>query len=249
MNSHKIVAQIYETTDYDLFKFEKTNRKVKNVTKLKNEIEEKGLMYEILVDKNYTIIDGQHRFEALKQLGFPIQFKVIEQAGVNEMISINTTSRNWGEKEYIEHYAKKGIKDYQSLIQLSKDYSIPFATLTRSNLVAGKIKEGTMKLSSFNIANQTLKKYTEFMECVQMKRTSQSSFASFCELSNADNYNHELFLDKAKKLKEKYALNESVSSKNIQLEIYLKANNYGLSESSENFIKYYFTRNKKIELA
>lgn len=69
---HK-VNEIFETTEYDIFKFLKTNRDVKEREDLLKETK-RGFIAPIVVDKNMTIIDGQNRLYHSKKAKVPIKF-------------------------------------------------------------------------------------------------------------------------------------------------------------------------------
>ena len=72
------VNKIYSTMEYDKFKYQIGNREImeNNVKDIIKKIEknEYDTAFPIVVNKNMEIIDGQHRFEALKRLGLPIIF-------------------------------------------------------------------------------------------------------------------------------------------------------------------------------
>lgn len=71
---------IHKSYDYDKFKFVKYNRNIcqKNLAKLIKLNEERGRfhLFPIVVDKELNIIDGQHRYEASKQLSVPIHYVI-----------------------------------------------------------------------------------------------------------------------------------------------------------------------------
>lgn len=72
----KIVNQVNQTNDYNLFKSLKGNRNVNklHVQRLKESFKGDYLMSPIIVNQNYEIIDGQHRFNAAKDLSLPVNF-------------------------------------------------------------------------------------------------------------------------------------------------------------------------------
>ena len=62
--------------NYNMFKFKDGNRDLNyiNVNKMEESLKKHGWVTPIVVDNNYYIIDGQHRFQAAKNLGMPIAF-------------------------------------------------------------------------------------------------------------------------------------------------------------------------------
>lgn len=67
----KVIAKVYQTTNYDKFCFLEDNRAVKQsrVKKIKDSIDDVGYLYQpVLVNEQYQIIDGQGRFNACKEM-------------------------------------------------------------------------------------------------------------------------------------------------------------------------------------
>ena len=77
----------------------------------------------IVVNEGFEVIDGQHRLEACEELNMPIEFIMRPGLGMDECISINTSSRNWTVEDYIEYYAKTGNQNYILLNDLRHKYS------------------------------------------------------------------------------------------------------------------------------
>lgn len=90
----KPVAMIYETSDYEKFKPMKQNRGTATTTGTKRRklisilrlletgkyVPELGT---IRVNKNYEIIDGHHRLQALRQYQLPVRYEIIEDDRFN----------------------------------------------------------------------------------------------------------------------------------------------------------------------
>ena len=96
---------IHKTTDYDLFSYMEANRKI-NYNKVKKLTEEmrRGYIREasiITVNRNLQIIDGQHRFEALKELGKPIYYQVSDIVNNNALIVMNNFRNNWNDEDFL----------------------------------------------------------------------------------------------------------------------------------------------------
>ena len=78
------VNQIHQTTDYSMFQTLEGNRNLNklHLKRLKNSFQKKYLLSPIIVNEKFEIIDGQHRFEAGKQLGLPINFLIAPNYGI-----------------------------------------------------------------------------------------------------------------------------------------------------------------------
>lgn len=114
------IASVYATTDYSLFKGLNGNREVMENRKklLKESIVERGwIRNPIVVNASMEIIDGQGRFEALKELGMPIEFVFAPNATIQDCICLNIKQKNWTNIDYIKSYALNGVKDYIILEQ------------------------------------------------------------------------------------------------------------------------------------
>lgn len=90
--------EIKRTKFYDMFKFKKENREVNynKVLSLKSKLLEDGRqIMPIICNSNMEIIDGQHRFEALKELNWEISYYIDDAITSKDLISINNTQKSW----------------------------------------------------------------------------------------------------------------------------------------------------------
>lgn len=95
--------EIKKTTDYTLFKKLEGNRDVRKKNALVKSITEMDLtMYSpIIVSEDFRIVDGQHRFEACKELGLPIYFLVMPSKNAERaMIVLNKCQSQWRNEEF-----------------------------------------------------------------------------------------------------------------------------------------------------
>jgi hypothetical protein len=105
---------IHTTKEYHLFKSIGGNRDVNqlHLTRLRKAIKLNYLFTVIVVNEHYEIIDGQHRFEVIKELGLPLNYVVCEGYGVVEVQQLNQNSKNWTMDDFLEGYCSLGKKDY-----------------------------------------------------------------------------------------------------------------------------------------
>lgn len=122
------IPQILVTHDYSLFKRLKGNRQVNlaHVEALKKSMKEQPLLKvkPLLVNKNFEVIDGQHRLQAAKELGQPIYYIIEENADYGVAIVLNANSKNWGTGDYIDMFAQQDHAQYVSLMKFIKDNDI-----------------------------------------------------------------------------------------------------------------------------
>lgn len=126
---------IQQTTNYNQFSILKANRAVNwpHVRRLMKAIKEEGNMLKvapILVNEKNEIIDGQHRFEAVKALNEKVYFSVVRGLDINDTRTMNNLARNWGLLDYAESFAKTGNKNYQEFLKMHESYpTIPLGLL------------------------------------------------------------------------------------------------------------------------
>ena len=119
------VNKIYSTMDYDKFNLIKYNRIInrKHVEDFKQLILTYGyeIAAPIIVDQEFNIIEGQHRFMALKELGYPIYFSFSCKVKyeVEELAAMNSHNKNWTTGDYVKGYAAGGNINYEKILQLS----------------------------------------------------------------------------------------------------------------------------------
>lgn len=148
--------KILISENYDQFKFKYGNRDVskRRVAAIARNIEENGWFCNpILVNEHMEIIDGQHRFTALKELGMPIEYVLIRGITLREARMLNSTSRNWGAQNYVDSYAADGNINYINFKLLEKKYpklamSALYGVVANRITVGGtaKLQDGTLSL-------------------------------------------------------------------------------------------------------
>lgn len=100
---------IYTTTNYDLFRFHKQNRKAGSNRQLPKLIEELDLTpyVPIVVDEDFYIVDGQNRFLACKALGKPVYYVILprEYDTNSSIITLNKAQQAWRQDEFLHFWS------------------------------------------------------------------------------------------------------------------------------------------------
>ena len=123
---------IITTSDYTIFHKMKGNRDVepKRVRMLVNSIKKIGwISNPIIVNRKMEIIDGQGRFEALKELGLPIEYHIVENAGLDSCRVMNANMKAWGTNDYVMSYAESGNENYKKASYLMAYFKVPLETV------------------------------------------------------------------------------------------------------------------------
>jgi hypothetical protein len=120
--------KIVNTNNYDKFKFVKWNREIdwKHVERLKTSIKVHGQLEEIQCTSDYKILDGQHRFHALRELEMPVQAILKKNAKEEDLHEMNDVRKGWTTLDSLNEYCKKQISDYLQLSQKIEYYKDVF---------------------------------------------------------------------------------------------------------------------------
>lgn len=123
---------VYRETDYSKFKRLEGNRDVTNhrVAIIKKSIEKIGYISNpIIVNERMQIIDGQGRVAALRELGLPVEYRVVPGLGIDECRYMNLRPTAWTQKDYCKSYAELGNENYIRLLDIHETYGISIAAL------------------------------------------------------------------------------------------------------------------------
>lgn len=102
------------TKNYSKFRFLFSNRELDyaHVKNLEKSILSKGLINPIIVDNNFNIIDGQHRFIALEKNKLPIHYLINKEATDSSILDVNNVKKGWTALNYINYHLDKGNINY-----------------------------------------------------------------------------------------------------------------------------------------
>lgn len=118
--------KLKSTTDYSILKMYKLNRTIskKQLERLTENIKKIGLQVPIIVNKNNEVVDGQHRFLALKNLGKPIVYLESRNWRNNEdTMHMNNTSKAWSALVLAQIRAKEGHPEIKKAYALAKKWN------------------------------------------------------------------------------------------------------------------------------
>lgn len=151
---------IQTSTNYAQFKFINGNRNINQIhlRKLKQSIKETPLLCLIIVNDKFEIIDGQHRFYVLKELGMPINYVMVYGYGVKEVQTLNLNSNNWKKEDFLIGYCKEGMPNYVTFHDFRKLYpQLNFSTCLK--LLSGVRHNNTKSIGDgLRIASQDFEK-------------------------------------------------------------------------------------------
>lgn len=206
--------QIESTIDYSMFKqvgFNKEKNK-RHIWKLKNAIQKENLLHlhPILINNLCEIIDGQHRFEAAKELGLPV-FYIKSDISYDHILTSNYIQNGISLIDVIKFYSTKDkipsyIKLYHYLKSMEVNpkcfFGLIFGGTSRSILEF--IKSGKFQFpSDMQTMERLIDSYNSFKEFVKSKRitpfsmfTTSNFSIGYRNMVLSSGFNEQIFLSK-----------------------------------------------------
>lgn len=201
---------IKKTTDYNRFMYMGGNRTVdvKHVKELQAQMERNRSMFAslpILVNENWYIVDGQHRFEAAKALGLPVYYIMQKNAGLSDARQLNIAQKRWSMKDFAQSYADSGRADYIELLRIKHNYP-KISLSTVADYLAGargggstsdRFRRGEFQIVEREDGEQALDVLTEAVQTVG--RPASGAFTSaLWQVLHHEDFDDQTFLRKLK---------------------------------------------------
>jgi len=119
---------IQKTTEYEKFTFINGNRTLNpaHLSRLAMSIAKKNMLEQnpIIVNKKLEVIDGQHRLFVCQQSKLPVYYVVVDDAGIDEIMELNTNVRKWSLPDYIDSQVVVGNRQIQWFKNFCDDYGL-----------------------------------------------------------------------------------------------------------------------------
>ena len=198
------------------------------VTKLAKSLEMMGVVRPVVIaevsfingKKTKYIIDGQHIFNALIRLGWEIPYVTIDVKDKKDLVEkiamLNASSKTWTMQDYV--FAWSSLKeDYVKLNHYFQVYDLEITELA-AVLMGNKAGNGStnriLKAGQFSISNEAknvdiLNKVTDILKIVPRMNRFENKYAVREYIKffrSTKNYNHQTFLAKLQKNKQKFIL-------------------------------------------
>lgn len=202
----KEVNQVLQTNDYDIFQHIDGNRNVNklHLKRLKESIDEEYIPVPIVVNNKYQIIDGQHRFEAVKELKKPVHFIKVKGLGLEQVQRLNKHSKDWNADDFLDGYCRMEKEDYLRYREFKKHYGFGhnetnalLTNLTRasgSNIVA--FRNGTFQIRDYELAEKNAEKIYLCRPYYEDGYKRRSFVYAMLTLFENEDYSHSEFLNK-----------------------------------------------------
>jgi len=197
---------VLKTDDYSIFKSITGNRRIntQNVKRLKKSMTIQLLEVPIIVNEKYQIIDGQHRFLAVKELELPVYYIVVKGYGLTEVHRLNVIGKNWTFYDYLNGYADAGLEDYIEARRFIEKYKFGSAE-TLSLLLGYNSLAGSFDRTNFDNGHFKIKSINDAIrkaEMITMVKPFYNGYkrrnliAAFLKLFNNNDFDFDLFLSK-----------------------------------------------------
>lgn len=130
-NSAMVLSRVYQISArtairFNKFKFVTGNRAISrdNVNRIKKSFKKHGWIGEpILVDKDFNIISGQHRFIAACELDIPIKYMFTEDELTLEAIQdMSQAVKKWTKLDVAQSYADQGNVNYINFMLMYQEF-------------------------------------------------------------------------------------------------------------------------------
>lgn len=222
----KIIGQIYEAEPEEFSKFKslKGNRMLGNIEikRLKQSMISNGyLRAPIVVNERYEIIDGQHRFEAAKQINQKIEVIIAKGYGLKEVQLLNENAKNWSKKDYLKAYCDLGYEQYlkfREFMQLYPDFKIDacealltdspdgaYKSTSSKEIISKNNKKGHYKHRLFKSGQLQINDYNKAICNANRIMAIKPYYSGFnrnlfvgalISIFKSPNYNHDIFIRK-----------------------------------------------------
>jgi len=130
------------TRNYGMFKTLRGNRPVLeiDVRRLMESFKQQYLFFLIIVNEFFEVIDGQHRLEAARRLGLPVNYEIKPGYGLKEAQTLNVNVKPWGKLNFLVSYCETGHRAYlqmREFMDYFPDFAIASAEIILTNNMGG----------------------------------------------------------------------------------------------------------------
>jgi hypothetical protein len=118
----------------------------------------------LIVNENFEIIDGQHRFEVIKELKLPLNYIVCAGYGLKEVHILNQITKTWSAEDYLDGYCNLNYPDYLQFRQFKEIYgfghteSVSILTGSNTKTAHQTFNSGNFKVKNYKEACETAEK-------------------------------------------------------------------------------------------
>lgn len=233
----KIIGNVYEESDYSVFKRLPDNRDVLSdrVNKLIASMTERYICNPIIVNEHMEVIDGQGRFEARKEMNVPIHYIIVPGANSDDCRRMNKYNTKWTGLDFAKSYAKKGVSAYvlilktcelthlsiSSVLRLSNHSGSATGANFSRDLAMSKFEKGLMDYTEKDVetVQRIAKMSNEILEALAFTGRVNESFRTAVKIiTETDDYDHNRMLRNCKASRSSYAQMSKLKDQLVEFE-------------------------------
>ena len=155
------------TDEYDLFKTCGEQRLLRPalVAKITRSMKRLGFVATtpIVVNEQMEIIDGQHRFQAAKNLGIPFYFLVDDRLKVGDVREMAKAAAAWSFDDYVTSHVRQGNADYIRLRDLKELSGLGWSAFMHGAFADYRGREEDIALGRFNLSERKEAEIIDFL--------------------------------------------------------------------------------------
>jgi len=199
------INQVLMTNDYKIFSSILGNRDINDlhIKRLKESMKNKYITVPIIVNEKLQIIDGQHRFQAAKELKKPIYCIKVDGLNLPDVHRLNTNTKNWTADSFLDGYCKLGKEQYLIYKEFKERFGFGHnetqALLTNKTRMGGDknqaFRDGVFVIKDYNEAVRNAEKITMCSQYYEGYKRRSFVYVML-DLFKNESYSHPEFLNK-----------------------------------------------------
>lgn len=226
---HEKVRDVFMTRNYLLFSDITGNRVIKksNVEKIKKSIKEKYLKIPIAVNDKYQIVDGQHRFIALRELQLEIYYSIYPGYGLEEARILNLVSQRWDLSDYVYSYASQGYIEYIKFREFQKEFPefntkktlmilLQIASQKTNSVETLQFQNGEFKIPDLEKSRNIAMQLRDFKDHNKNILKNASFIGVYIRLQRNPDYDHSRMMERLSA--NPYSLKECTSAEKYEIQ-------------------------------
>lgn len=211
----EVHSNVYKTKDYQKFSRLKYNREINenHVSNIIEKIKENNLLHKnpIIVDDNFHIIDGQHRWIAAQFLNLYIYYSFAEGMTIRDIMDGQVHPMEWTLDQIIKYYSAIGKNEYIIFKDYMEKYSEEISTSLAMELMSkngnrvklrNNFRHGTFDVENYQLAVSVAEKLKDIPKLISFRRHTPF-IKTFIKLCQDPLYNHRRMIEKMEKHPEK----------------------------------------------